>query len=293
MLSEENGRLIRTILTALAVGCVAFFAVTAILQPFFSGRIALPQNLHIGSFRIQYYGIILGLASLAGYWLAIKRSNKLNITRDRIDTIALILIFSGFVGARVYHVLSELPFYLDHPLLSFEVWNGGLSIFGAALGGLLGLLIYNRYVTKTPLPFLELLDWLTPSLVLGQIIGRFGNFLNYELYGTPTRLAWKMFVPIQHRLSPFELNPFFHPLFLYEATGSIIILFLLLKLKLKTGQLFLLWLFLYNVLRFFLEHLRVESVIYSGIRINAIVALIIVGLAVYFWYRLFYIKNAV
>ena len=292
MLSEENGKIIRTILTALAIGCVAFFALTAILQPFFTGRIVLPQNLHIGGLRIQYYGIVLGLAALAGYWLAVKRSNEFKIDREQVDTVALVLILSGFIGARVYHVISEIPFYIDHPLMSFAIWKGGLSVFGAVLGGLIGLLIYNRYFANKPYQYLKLLDWLTPSLVLGQIIGRFGNFLNYELYGTPTNLPWKMFVPIQHRISPYELNPFFHPLFLYEAVGSIIILFLVLKLKLKTGQLFLLWLFVYNVLRFFLEHLRAGSIVYGGARFNAIVALAAAGLAVYFWYRIFYIKNA-
>lgn len=293
MLSEEKKGLIRTLLTALAIGCVGFFAVVALLQPFFTGRLVLPQNINISGWSVQYYGIIIGLAAVAGYWLAVKRQKLLNITSEQIDTIALILVVCGFVGARVYHVLSELPYYLEHPLLSFAVWNGGLSIFGAALGGLLGLYIYNRYISKTPLPFLELLDWLTPGLVLGQIIGRFGNFMNYELYGNPTTLPWKMFVPIQLRIPPFELNAFFHPLFLYEAAGSAIILFLIVKLKLKTGQLFLLWLFLYNVLRFFLEYLRVDSIVYGGVRLNAIVALFAAGVAVLVWYRLYYFKNAI
>lgn len=292
MVSDEKKKLIRTILTALVIGCVGFFAVSVILQPFFTGRIVLPQNIHLGGLRIQFYGIILGLAALAGYWLANKRREKFNIPSNEADKIMLILIINGFVGARLYHVISELPYYLEHPTLIFAVWNGGLSIFGAALGGVLAVYVYSRFAANNAFSFLAILDWLVPSLVLGQIIGRFGNFLNYELYGSPTSLVWKMFVPIQHRLPPFELNQFFHPLFLYEAAGSGVILYLLLKLKLKTGQLFMLWLFLYNVLRFFLEHLRVESVVYSGVRVNAIVALATAAAAVFLWYRLWYRRSS-
>ena len=290
MISEQRKVLIRTILTALAIGCVGFFAVAAILQPFFSGRVVLPQNLHIGGLRIQFYGIILGLSALAGYWLAYKRRARFGISSEQADAIILMLIICGFIGARVYHVLSQLPFYLENPEQIVQVWNGGLSIFGAALGGIIALWIYNSYFAKTKLQLLALLDWLIPSLALGHIIGRFGNFMNYELYGLPTNLPWKMYVPIQFRIPPFELNQFFHPVFLYEAAGGLVILVLFLKLKLKTGQLFLMWLFLYNVLRFFLEYMRVESIVYSGVRINAVVSLAAAAVAVYLWYRLWYRK---
>lgn len=293
MLSENKKLFIRIILTALAIGCVGFFGVVVILQSVFSGDITLPQNIHLGSFRIQFYGIILGLAALAGYWLASKRREKFGITVEQSDLIILLLIIFGFIGARVYHVFSKLPYYLENPVQILQVWNGGLSIFGSIIAGVIVLFIYSRYAEKGKKSLLSLLDWLTPSLVLGHIIGRFGNFLNYELYGLPTNLPWKMFVPIQFRIPPFEINQFFHPVFLYEASGSLIIFYLLLKLKLKPGQLFLMWLFLYNVLRFFLEFIRAESIIYSGFRINAIVSALAVAIAIYVWYRLYYRRKLI
>lgn len=287
-MSEDKKFLVRTILTALAIGCVGFFALATVLQPVFSGKMVFPQNIHIGGLRIQFYGIILGLSALAGYWLAVKRRDKFKISVEQSDLIILLLIIFGFIGARVYHILSQLPYYLDNLGQIFQVWNGGLSIFGAVIAGIIFLFIYSLKSKENKVSFLNLLDWLTPSLVLGHIIGRFGNFLNYELYGLPTKLPWKMFVPVQFRIPPFELNQFFHPVFLYEASGSLIIFYLLLKLKLKPGQLFLLWLFLYNVLRFFLEFIRAESIVYSGIRLNAAVSVVAVAIAIYAWYRLWY-----
>lgn len=287
-MSEDKKFLVRTILTALAFGCVGFFVLSAILQPAFSGRITFPQNIHLGGLRIQFYGILLGLSALSGYWLATKRREKFGISLEQGDLIILLLIIFGFIGARIYHVLSQLPFYINQPEQIFQVWNGGLSIFGAVIAGVIVLYIYALKSKEHQASFLNLLDWLTPSLVLGHIIGRFGNFLNYELYGLPTKLPWKMFVPIQFRISPYELNQFFHPVFLYEATGSVVIFYLLLRLKLKPGQLFLLWLFLYNVLRFFLEFIRAESIIYSGIRLNAAVSAVAAAVALCAWYRFYY-----
>jgi phosphatidylglycerol:prolipoprotein diacylglycerol transferase len=278
---------IRTILTALAFGGVGFFVMVILLHPFFSGEITLPQTLHIGSLQIRYYGIVLAIAAASGYWLAMRRREQYGLTESQAEKIIAILIVTGFVGARIYHVISELPYYLHHPLQSLAVWQGGLGIFGAALGGFLALVFYKRFAKDLLRPSLwELLDWLTPSLVLGQLIGRFGNFLNYELYGLPTNLPWKMFVPLEFRLPSYEVYQFFHPLFLYEAAGSAIILVLLLRLKLKPGQLFLLWLLLYNMMRFFLEQLRLGSVIYYGIRLNAIIALVLVAVSLYFFYEL-------
>jgi phosphatidylglycerol:prolipoprotein diacylglycerol transferase len=282
-MTSEQKSIFKTILTALAIGCVGFFGLSWLLGPFFSGNIVLPQNLRIGGIRIQFYGIIIAVGALVGYWLALKRREKSGIKSDDAELIIFLVIVAGFVGARLYHVVSELHLYTDNLLKIFAVWNGGLSIYGAAIGGVIALYVYSKYYKDYSL--LQLLDWLIPSMVVGQIIGRFGNFANYEIYGTPTGLPWKMFVPIQFRTPPFELNQFFHPLFLYEAVGSAIILVLLLRLKLKTGYLFLIWLLLYNVLRFLLEQLRVGSVIYGGIRVNAIVSLVLVVVAIAIIYR--------
>lgn len=280
-MNSDNKQIFKVVLTALATGGIGFFGFVFLLKPFFSGQVVLPQSLSLGNVHLQYYGIILGLAALAGYWLVMKRIEKYKIEKSDAENLLFLVLVSGFLGARLYHVISELPFYLENLTKIFAVWNGGLSIFGAGLGGVLGLICYRHFFRKYSL--IQLLDWLTPGVVLGQIIGRFGNFINYELYGNPTNLPWKMFVPEQFRLPPFGTEQFFHPLFLYEATGSAVILVLLMRLKLRPGQLFLLWLLLYNVMRFFLEFLRVGSVTYSDIRVNAVVALVLAVLAAGLW----------
>jgi phosphatidylglycerol---prolipoprotein diacylglyceryl transferase len=280
------------VLTALALGSVVFFLLVLLLQPVFSGSVVLQQVLQLGSVQIRYYGVLLALAAAAGYWLALKRRQSYGITRQHAEAVAFLMIASGFIGARLYHVISELPFYLQNPGQVLAVWNGGLSIFGAMLGGLIGLVIYKRFHQSFNVSLPSLLDWLTPSLLIGQIIGRFGNFVNYEIYGTPTNLPWKMFVPASFRQTPFEAERFFHPLFLYEAVGCAVILYLVIRLKLKGGQLFLLWLLLYNVMRFFLEQLRVGSVIHFGVRFNALVAAGLTLVAAYLWFGWFRARGA-
>ena len=281
---DKRTQLLRVVLTALAVGLVGFFAFWVILMPFFSGHVILPQALNLGLIKIQFYGMIIAVAVFSGYGLVLRRKEQHGIASDDGEILFFITIIWGFLGARVYHILSELGYYLDYPMQTFAVWNGGLSIYGAALGGIIGLLIYTRITKKYSM--FQLLDWMVPAVVLGQIIGRFGNFMNYEIYGYPTELPWKMYVPAQFRIPPFEINQFFHPLFLYEAAGSAMIFVLLLSLKLRRGALFLLWLFLYNVMRFFLEFLRVGSVTYGTVRINAIVSLILALAAIFIWYRI-------
>lgn len=250
----------------------------------FPGRVILPASFPIGPVSIRFYGIFLGLAMLAGYRLALSRLAAYKLDRDQVDNLLLAAVVGGFIGARLYHVFSEWSYYWAHPQLIPAIWHGGLSIFGAVLGGLLTTVIYIRYFDRS-MNLSRILDWLVPSLALGQAIGRFGNLFNYEAYGYPTQLPWKMFVPPPFRLAPYELSVYFHPLFLYEALGSLLIAWSLLKFNPKAppGQLFALWLFLYNGMRFFLEMLRIDSVLVGGVKLNMIISflLAIIGLSIF------------
>jgi phosphatidylglycerol:prolipoprotein diacylglycerol transferase len=256
----------------------------------FSGRVVLPQTFSIGFITIHYYGAIMALAVASAFYLALKRSAEFKITNLQAEDLLLWLIIGGFLGARIYHVVSSAPYYINHPLAILKVWNGGLSIYGAVLGGLVTIWLYKRLVTCN-LSLATILDWLTPSLIVGQVIGRFGNLFNYEAYGYPTNLPWKMFVPEIFRPEIFQNFSFFHPFFLYEALGNLCILFFLLKFiqpkyaSQKPGQLFFSYLLLYNTLRFALEFLRIDSTFIGFIRLNALVSfvLIIVSLSLFFW----------
>lgn len=215
----------------------------------------------------------MALAVLFGYGLAKKRAVKFGIDSKQADDVIFYLILGGFAGSRFYHVLTSLSFYQDHPAQIFYVWHGGLSIYGAVFGGILGLYLYSK-LSIINSKLLILLNWLTPSLIVGQIIGRFGNFFNYELYGYPTNLPWKMFVPEKFRSMEFMSFEFFHPIFLYEQIGNLILLLVLFKLEKfqtrdRNAYLFLHYILWYNLLRFGLEFLRIDSPMLNGFRVNA------------------------
>ncbi len=271
-------------------GVLLLIVLAFCLRQVFAGRWILPQYFSVGPVEIHFYGIFMALAVAAGYFLAIKRAAKYGINIEQADGIIFWMVVGGFIGARLYHVLSSFSYYYIHPVDALKIWNGGLSIYGAVIGGVATLLFVRKIFNfptfvKTSadrqFSIFKMLDWLAPSLILGQIIGRFGNFFNYELYGYPTNLPWKMYVPPQFRLAPYQGFSYFHPLFLYEALANAVILFLLLKIikPAKAGALFFWYLLLYNAVRFGLEFLRVDSTYFHGIRVNAYASLILCVIA--------------
>lgn len=298
--SITNRRYLILVLLCILAG----FGLILLVFTVFSGRYVLPQALEIGFFSIRYYGLVMALAVLAGYTLALKRAVAYGITTNEAERLIFWAVIFGFVGARLYHVASSWQYYAANPIRIFEVWSGGLGIFGAMFGGVvLAVCVWafkSTYFQDKRISILSLLDWGALSFVLGQIIGRFGNLFNYEAYGYPTVLPWKMFVPESFRPVEFLHQEFYHPLFLYEALGNIGILIVLLILENKNaknyvlnsgkpgtifplpkGSLFFGYLFLYNSLRFFIEFLRTDSTWVYGIRLNSATSLVLalVGLA--------------
>jgi phosphatidylglycerol:prolipoprotein diacylglycerol transferase len=229
--------MLKRLLTLIIAG-IFLIILEILLNQVFSGRIILPQSFNLGPLTIHYYGVIMALAVASGFYLASKRAPKYGIGARQAENLLFWLIIGGFIGARLYHVASSYAYYAQHPLDMVKVWNGGLSVYGALFGGCLVLLIWkkiaNRKSTPPHPPLVRggeggVLDWLTPSIILGQIIGRFGNLFNYEAFGYPTKLPWKMFVPAAFRPPEFMNSQFFHPWFLYEALGNAIIFIVILK----------------------------------------------------------------
>jgi phosphatidylglycerol---prolipoprotein diacylglyceryl transferase len=238
----------------------------------------MPQAIHLGPLTIRLYGIIIMLGALAAAYLAERLAKRKGMNFEFIwDALPWVLI-GGIVGARLWHIFTPsmmdsytTMFYLTHPLDALAVWNGGLGIPGAVMGGALALFLYARRRKES---FAAWTDVIAPGLALAQGIGRWGNFVNQELYGAPTDLPWKLFIDPQFRRQGYENVAYYHPLFLYESLWNLVVMGLLLWIgrkfsdRLKSGDIFLIYLILYPTARFFLEFLRLDISVVGGININ-------------------------
>ncbi len=278
-------------LLKIIVGVVVIAVMIFLLFWVFPGKVILAPSFSVGFVTIHYYGLVIGLAILCSWWLLAKNLPKVNLTKAQLENLFIVLLISGFLGARIFHVFTDWEYYSQNFSEIFYVWHGGLAIFGAVIGALIGLAIYNRKFLHQN--FWSLVDWLIPGVVLGQVIGRFGNLFNYELYGLPTDLPWKMFVPQTSQKSLFEVAQFyFHPLFLYESLAGLLILLVLIRyndlskkfgLVNSPGILFCIWLILYGITRLFIEQLRIQHSYIGDFSVNFIIGagMVIVGLVFY------------
>lgn len=186
------------------------------------------------------------------------------ISIDTICDLSFVLIITGLLGARLYYVILDAPYFFRHPFEIPMIWNGGISIQGAILGGIIGGYIYAK---QNNMNFLKLADLFSFGLITGQIIGRWGNYFNSEAFGLPTELPWKLYIPYQLRPIEYKNYEFFHPTFLYESILNLIILiilYLILRKNYETrknGLLFFSYLILYSIARLLTETLRVDSIL--------------------------------
>lgn len=252
---------------------------------------------HIGNFilPLRYYGIILVTGAFMGGYLASIEARRRGQDPERVWDAIIWALIGGILGARLWHVLTPPPsmvaldgkdtlYYFAHPIEIFKIWEGGLGIPGAVAGGLLALYIYTRL---TKLNFPQWADIATPGIALGQAIGRWGNFVNQELYGAPTRLPWGLqLTDPRPRLPQYDYaTTRFHPLFLYESIGNLLICLALLYIarryaqRLKNGDLFLIYLMLYPALRFVLEFIRLDSSLVLGVNANQALMAVLAVLA--------------
>jgi len=226
--------------------------------------------------EVYWYGLMVTLGTLVGAWVADREARRRGHNPDHVWNALIVLMIFGLVGARLYHVVS-LPAtgdaslrqsYFDDPIKIIAFWDGGLrglGIFGAILGGLVGLWLYTRFAK---LSFPEWCDIAAIGLPLGQAIGRWGNYFNQELYGNPTRLPWGVPIASKYRLPQFAREPAetrFHPTFLYESLWNLLAFFVLSYVavqwsdRLRKGDIALLYLILYPLGRYFAELQRPDA----------------------------------
>lgn len=219
-----------------------------------------PVLVQIGPLTIRWYGAMIALACVIGLWLAGKEAERNGIAREKINDFFLYAILSAVIGARLYYVLFSEPSMLwKSPLSVFAIWQGGLAIHGALLGGLVACVLYTW---KYKINLAKFLDTLAPSLILGQALGRIGCFFNGDAHGYPTSMPWGVvYAPDSPAGQMFPGQPL-HPTQLYEMILNLIIFGVLWKLRKRLnvkGHLFLLYVILYSTIRIFVEHFRADK----------------------------------
>ncbi len=236
------------------------------------------EILSIGAYSIKWYGFLISISVLVGLNISKRLAKIRGIDPSNVTDLLPSLIISSIIGARLYYVFFELRQFTGYNsftnirLLNFTiklpsflaVWEGGIAIHGALIGGCLSIFFFCR---SKKIPFKNILDIIIPSLVLGQAIGRWGNYFNNEAFGLPTDLPWKIFIPEVNRPMEFANSNFFHPTFLYESIWNFLIFILLIYIFNKQSQTkFIIpglisctYIITYSFGRFWIEGLRTDS----------------------------------
>jgi len=255
-----------------------------------------PIVFRLGPLAVHWYGIIIVVATLVGAYVASLEARRRGQDPSHVWDALLLCLFLGIIGARLYHVFSSprggmlgWDYYRQNPIAILQIWRGGLGIYGAVVGGILGVYIYARL---NKLSFLQWVDIGTSGLILAQVIGRWGNFVNQELYGPPTNLPWGITIGMSYRIPPYnDLTVYpadtrFHPAFLYESLWNLLGFLLLMYVarrysdRLLDGDVLCLYAIWYPVGRIFVEALRPDAWLIGGIAAAQIFAAIAIVVSV-------------
>ncbi|MEM1173136.1 MAG: prolipoprotein diacylglyceryl transferase [Cyanobacteria bacterium P01_H01_bin.35] len=250
-----------------------------------------PILFQLGPLAIRWYGLLIASAVLIGVTLSQYLAKLRHVNPDLLGDLVVWLVIAAIPGARLYYVLFEWEQYQQNPVDMIAIWKGGIAIHGAIIGGAIAALLFARL---NKISFWQLADLVAPSLILGQAIGRWGNFFNSEAFGSPTDLPWKLYIPPQNRPPELVNFDYFHPTFLYESLWNLTVFGLLIflffrglrgKPPLKVGSLALIYMAAYSSGRIWIEGLRTDSLMLGPLRIAQFVSLtgILLGLAGLAW----------
>ena len=244
--------------------------------PFRTGGITLQftyNSVIIFGLEVHWYGILIACGMALAVLLAALRERRLGLPKDTALDLALLGIPAAIVCARLYYVIFSWEAYAATPIRALYIWEGGMAIYGGLIGGVLAGWLYGR---RKKLPFLKLADLAAPSIALGQAIGRWGNFVNQEAYGAIAARPWQQRFPISVFIqadSQWHFATFF-----YESAWCFLIVATLLiaekKRRLRDGDVFLGYVFLYALERALVEGLRTDSLYLGPVRVSQLLSLV-------------------
>jgi phosphatidylglycerol:prolipoprotein diacylglycerol transferase len=235
------------------------------------------------SFDVHWYSLLILLGVTIAFFVGRREFKRHNIDVNTYDDMFFYTVIIGIIGARIWYVLFNLDYYAKDWINVFRVWNGGLAIHGGLIFGSIFLITYCK-IKK--IDFVKVFDMITPCILIGQIIGRWGNFFNHEAHGREMALSTMKRIHLPQFIidGMFINGKYYHPTFLYESIANLVCLVLLLILRrnkyIRTGTLVSIYLVWYGIVRFFVESLRTDSLMFHGMRVAQIISILFVILGI-------------
>ncbi|MEI5907661.1 prolipoprotein diacylglyceryl transferase [Bacillus spongiae] len=245
-----------------------------------------PIAFKIGSLSVNWYGILIGLGIILALYIAIRESKRLGLDPDLFPDLLMWAIPAAIIGARIYYVIFQWEYYAKYPEKIIQIWNGGLAIHGALIGAVITTILYAK---MKKMSFWVIADIAAPSLLIGQAIGRWGNFINQEAHGGPVTRSFleNLYLPDWIINQMYIGGVYYHPTFLYESLwnfGGIILLLFIRRMNPQRGYMFLLYVTWYSIGRFFIEGLRTDSLMVApGLRAAQVLSIVLIIGAVSVW----------
>ena len=241
-----------------------------------------PVAFNLGPLSVRWYGIIIAVGILLGYFVAQRALVKAGLHKDTLVDIIFYSALFGFIAARIYFVIFQWPYYAENPGEIIKIWHGGIAIHGGLIGGFIAGVIVCKVKNLNPF---QIGDIVAPSIILAQGIGRWGNFMNHEAHGGPVSRAFleQLHLPNFIIENMYINGQYYHPTFLYESIWDVAGFIILVNIRkhLKLGETFFLYLTWYSIGRFFIEGLRTDSLMLtSNIRVTQLVSILLILISI-------------
>ncbi|HCY1915488.1 TPA: prolipoprotein diacylglyceryl transferase [Staphylococcus aureus] len=241
-----------------------------------------PVAFNLGPLSVRWYGIIIAVGILLGYFVAQRALVKAGLHKDTLVDIIFYSALFGFIAARIYFLIFQWPYYAENPSEIIKIWHGGIAIHGGLIGGFIAGVIVCKVKNLNPF---QIGDIVAPSIILAQGIGRWGNFMNHEAHGGSVSRAFleQLHLPNFIIENMYINGQYYHPTFLYESIWDVAGFIILVNIRkhLKLGETFFLYLTWYSIGRFFIEGLRTDSLMLtSNIRVAQLVSILLILISI-------------